>query len=150
MTIHIPPLRERIEDVPVLARYFLQKFSNKYNKTLTDISPQALTILMQQNWSGNVRMLENIMEKTAVFARNSVIGVQEVTLALQNDAPTHVNMNPDLSLKDFLEYQEREYLRRILLLCEGRKQDAAEMMGVDRATLWRKIQKYGLSADMDD
>ncbi len=142
--IHIPPLRERVEDIPLLAQHFLQKFSEKYNKKIVEFSPQAIKILMQQEWPGNVRMLQNIVEKAVIFARESIINAQEVIQALESNIDTGLIIEKDLPLKDFLEHQEKEYLRRILILCEGRKQEAAEMIGVDRATLWRKIQKYGL------
>ncbi|HHJ51903.1 MAG TPA: sigma-54-dependent Fis family transcriptional regulator [Caldithrix abyssi] len=145
MTIYIPPLRERVDDIPLLARHFLKKFSDKYNKTLTDFSSRALTVLMQQEWPGNVRMLENVIEKTAIFARGPIINANEVIQALRSGEHDQDQLADRMPLKEFLEYHEKKYLRRLLLISNGKKQKAAEIARVDRATLWRKMQKYGLS-----
>ena len=144
---NLPPLRDRIEDVPLLAQHFLRKFSEKYNKTLTEFSPQAIRILMQQSWPGNIRMLENVIEKTTIFSENSLIRAEQVLLALSSGDEVEFNLPKDLDLKDYLEYKEREYIERALLLSNGKKLDAAEMVGIDRATLWRKIQKYKIAVN---
>ena len=146
--IHIPPLRKRLQDIPVLAQYFLQKFSEKYNKRLLGFKEQSLKVLMQQKWPGNIRMLENVIEKTVIFARAAHIYPEEIIHALQSDLPADTSISGSLSLKEFLEMQEKNYLIQTLILCEGKKQKVAQTLGLDRATLWRKMQKYGLDRSL--
>ncbi len=146
--INIPPLKERKEDIPLLARHFLQKYSEKYNKSLTDFSPEAINILLKPDWPGNVRMLKNVIEKTVVFAREPLIRAEHISLAIKTNSEIETDLEQDLSLQEFLELKEKEYIERALILSGGRKQAVAEKMGVDRATLWRKMRKYHLDNDV--
>ncbi len=142
--IRIPPLRKRLQDIPILAEHFLQKFSDKYNKPLVGFQEQSLKILMQQRWPGNVRMLENVIEKTAIFAKGPQIQAEEIIRALQSDMQTDTSIPGNFTLKEFLDTQEKNYLMQTLIICKGHKQTAARTLGLDRATLWRKMQKHGL------
>ncbi len=142
--IKLPPVRDRREDIPLLARYFLNLFSEKYNKTLREFSSGALNILLKQDWPGNVRMLKNIIEKTAIFADQPIIRAEQVMLALSSEKESTTNLPHNLSVQEYLDLKEKEFIERALLLSGGKKQNAAEMIGIDRATLWRKMQKYNL------
>ena len=146
--IRIPPLRKRMEDIPVLAEYFLQKFSNKYNKRLSGFQEQCLKLLMQQKWPGNVRMLENVIEKTVIFSKGPQIQTEELILALQSDLQNDKSIPGNFTLKEFIDMQEKNYILQTLILCNGRKQKAAQTLGLDRATLWRKMQKHGLDQSL--
>jgi len=142
--IRIPPLRKRLKDIPVLAGYFLKKFSEKYNKRILDLKDQSLQILMQQDWPGNIRMLENVIEKTVIFAKGPHICPEEIIFALQTDLQSDNPLTGDRTLKEFLDLQEKNYLLQTLVLCGGKRQKAADMLGLDRATLWRKMQRHGI------
>jgi len=139
----IPPLNDRLEDIPLLVQHFLNKFSEQYNKTVNEISHPALNILMQQKWPGNVRMLENVIEKAAIFAKGPTIRSAQIISALKSNYETEIS-DHNIFLKDFLEHQEKEFIARKLLITEGKKQEAANMMGIDRATLWKKIKRYNI------
>lgn len=140
--IELPPLNKRLEDIPLLAQYFLKRYSEKYNKSLTEFTSESLGILMKQDWPGNIRMLKNIIEKTAVFAQTPIIRAEHIMLALNSENSSDINLPKNLPLQDYLELKEKEFIERALLISGGKKQTAADMVGVDRATLWRKIQKH--------
>ncbi len=143
--IHIPPLRERIEDIPVLTRYYIRHFAEKYNKIVLDISPGALNLLMQHPLPGNVRMLSNIIERAVIFSKQKTITPEVLSMIMQS--PGHDVMMTEMSmdLETFLQNQEKQFIQRALILSGGNRQKAAEMIGIDRATLWRKMKKYGIS-----
>ena len=145
--LYIPPLKKRIEDIPILAHYFLSQFSEQYNKSFAGFSPEALNILMRQDWPGNVRMLKNVIEKIAVFSNNPLIRSEQVVLALSSGNSFDVNIPKNMHLQDYLDFKEREFIEHALMLSEGKKQAAADMIGIDRATLWRKMQKYNIFPD---
>jgi len=144
VTIHLPALKERKDDIPLLARYFLSHFADRYNKNLPDFTPQALQLLIQFDWPGNVRMLENVVEKIAIFAPNGLIVPGQVLAALKAGwEQTPIPQN-DGDLKSYLERMEKEHIRNILIVTQGRKQEAAQLLGIDRTSLWKKMQKYGI------
>ncbi len=140
--IHIPPLRERTDDIPLLTDYYLKQFAENYNKSIRGITPAALNVLMQHSWPGNVRMLRNMLEKAVIFSENPVISAEEISFALESFGEERITATEMTRLSEFLEHQEKQFIRRALILCRGNRQKAAEMIGVDRATLWRKIKKY--------
>ncbi len=142
--IHIPPLRDRIEDIPLLVDHYLRVYAEEYNKKVSAISPSAMNILMQHDWPGNVRTLCNVLSRSVMFAQNTVISADEISLALDMDHNQSQKSQNHLTLTEYLEFQERQYLRQTLLMFTGNKQEAARYLGVDRATLWRKLKKYGL------
>lgn len=144
--IELPPLRERIEDIPVLAQYFLKLFAEKYNKRLTSFSNHALEVLKKQEWPGNVRMLSNVIEKIAIVAKGTEVSPKDVFFALkieQNKENEHVL--PLISLEKFLNFQEKEYLKKVLHFTQGNKAKAARILEIDRATLWRKMVRYEIT-----
>ena len=142
--IHLPSLRERPEDIPVLADYYLQMYAQEYNKKVVGISESGVHILLQFNWPGNVRMLRNVINRAVMFARNSVISAEDISMALEVDRAELVSTDKYLTLNEFLNIQERYYLRRMLHLYQGNRQKMTDVLGIDRATLWRKLKKYEL------
>ncbi|GAB4335342.1 MAG: sigma-54 dependent transcriptional regulator [Calditrichia bacterium] len=142
--IHIPPLRERPEDIPPISEFYLKKFADIYNKPLDRFSEEAMWLLVEEQWSGNVRMLKNVIEKVAIFSHNSVISPEEVAAVLEDDWEISTVNKHKVTLSEFLENQERQFLKKTLLACRGNRQAAAEMLGIDRATLWRKLKKHEL------
>ncbi len=142
--IYIPPLRERIEDIPVLVDYFIKIFAQEFDKEILGISPIGLKILMDYHWPGNIRMLRNVINRAVMFATDKFITPEEISLALDMDRAQPLDKPHILPLNDFLQIQERRYLQQIMLISNGDRKEMTRLLGVDRATLWRKIKKYNL------
>ncbi|MFH0788134.1 MAG: sigma-54 dependent transcriptional regulator [Pseudomonadota bacterium] len=136
ITIHIPPLRERPEDIELLAEYFLTKVARETGKEIEGFTPQARQILTSYTWPGNVRELKNVIERAVVINRRSVIGVQELTFlgSAQEVTPGQVT----------LQEMEVNHLRRTLESLDWNITRAAKILGLDRGTLSRKVMRYGL------
>jgi DNA-binding NtrC family response regulator len=133
--ITLPPLRERREDIPLLADHFLRKYAHAMNKRFTQISRAGLDVLMSYGWPGNVRELENAIERAMVIGREPEI--QAGDFPLQVSAPTR----PEGGLA--LEDVERAYILQTLESFEWNQTRAAKVLGIDRVTLYNKIKKYG-------
>lgn len=145
VSFFIPPLSERKEDIPLLSHYFLEKFSAIMNKNVSEISQEAMAILMTYNFPGNVRELENLIERGVALANGNTIDISHLPEDLRG-----------LSIKAFtkkngripsLEEQEISYIQWVLEEMNGNKTLAAQSLGIDRVSLWRKLKKYGLVAD---
>ena len=136
--IHLPPLRERRDDILPLAHHFLKKYQQETGKSVTGISESALSLLTRYSWPGNVRELENVIERAVILGRGSQI--------MPDDLPPTLTGGRDFStLEKALERQltleelEREYTLRILEQTGGNKYRAAQILGIDRKTLYRKL-----------
>jgi len=138
VTIELPPLRERKEDIPLLAQHFLKKFAVENQKEITDFSPEATDFLLKYEWPGNVRELENAVERAVILAQNAYIEVAD--LHQENLLVTH-SAPPERSLKEL----EREYILNVLNETDGNYSKAARILGTSRATLYNKIRAYGLA-----
>ena len=143
--IHLPPLRERKEDIPLLTDFFLKQLSETYNKAIQGIAPAALQLMMQHDWPGNIRMLRHVLEKAVIFSNSPTISAEEIALALEisSDAekPTPLTTN----LATYLENMERQFIYYTMIITGGNKVRAAKLLGIDRATLWRKLKRFGLA-----
>ena len=148
MQIHIPPLRERPEDIPVLCRFYLQHFNRKFNKSLQDIAPEFLTLLQSYYWKGNVRELRNVMERCVLFSRQSVLTGEETgldtLLAVRPRAggsfPMHDLAQQGIDLKREVDAFERTYIDRAMQLSGGNLSQAAQLLGCTRFTLKRRLE----------
>ena len=143
ISLHLPPLRERPEDVPLLAEHFLQRFAHEGEEPLS-LAPDALDRLRHYDWPGNVRELENALERAAVMAAGSTIEVDHL--------PDRVIRPPAESLVDesapanpTLEVIEKAYVLWVLQAEGGNKARAAEVLGIDPSTLYRKLNRYGVT-----
>ncbi|HHS13857.1 MAG TPA: sigma-54-dependent Fis family transcriptional regulator [bacterium] len=140
--IKLPALRQRREDIPLLAAHFIEQFARKEKKEIQSMTPDALRSLMNYHWPGNVRELENIIERAVVVSTSLEIGIQ--------DLPTHLaslkgsTELPEESLPQWIEKMEVEILRKTLLEFEGNITRAARKLGIGRATVYRKAKKYHL------
>ena len=147
--IHLPPLRDRREDIPLLAQAFLREFSGERSKEIEDIDADALEILDHHNWPGNVRELRNVLERAVVFCRGPRITPEHLPPGLRDTpatAPTPPPARQAEPLRRAVERAEIEAIRAALSATEGRRNDAAEILGISRKTLWEKIKVYGLDA----
>src|SRR4030042_4924486 len=136
--IQLPPLRERKEDIPLLIQHFITKFSNEFKKNISGVSKDALKLLLNYSWPGNVRELENVIQRAMTLSQHEVI--------LPEDLPATVIQTPDKKLVEkaleenfTLDQLEKGYIKRVLIEAGGNKSKAAEILGLDRKTLYRKL-----------
>lgn len=132
--IEVPPLRERREDIPMLADHFMRKFALAMNKKITRISPAAMAQLQQQAWPGNVRELENAVERAMVVAHEPELTEQD--FIFKTAAPAEGNGKT-------LEEIERAHILQVLAECGDNQSRAADLLDIDRVTLHNKLKKYG-------
>ena len=141
ITIHIPPLAQRREDIPLLAQRFLARIADDMQKEIHAIDADVMDLLNGYSWPGNVRELENVIERCVTLATTPTIGVDQL--------PDHIR---NLSIETYrstgntiptLEEQEKRYIEWVLRKTDGNKTHAAKIMGIDRVSLWRKLKRYG-------
>jgi DNA-binding NtrC family response regulator len=140
--IVIPPLRERLEDIPLLADFFLKRLSKKFGREVT-ITPGALKILMQLDWQGNVRELENILEREIITSNDSVLKENSFRFYLQLSG-VKTSLNGFSSNSVSLKNMEKEYIKKTLEECQWNKVKASKVLGIDRKTLYNKLAEYKL------
>ncbi len=133
--IRVPPLRERREDIALLANHFVQKFSRAMNKPFTSISRPAVDLLTQYDWPGNVRELENAIERAMVIGHGPEVQ--------STDLPLRLNHTATVSSSQTLEDVEREHILKVLEGSHWNQSLAARVLKIDRVTLYNKIKKYG-------
>jgi DNA-binding NtrC family response regulator len=138
--IHIPPLRERREDILPLADYFLQQHCGRYRRTLQGFTPGANEALLQHSWPGNVRELDHVVERAALMSSGGIVTAFD--LALQPGPEAGVLSRID---EMSLEEVERLLIKKALARFSGNANRAAEALGLSRSALYRRLQKYGLS-----
>jgi transcriptional regulator with PAS, ATPase and Fis domain len=139
--IHLPPLRNRVEDIPPLIEHFLNKFSKKIKRSVPEVSNEAMEVLKEYPWPGNVRELEHTVERILILEDTDVIRVRDLPSFI-SQRQGEIQMLPEepLSLKEL----EKKYIRFILQRTKGKKTQAANILGINRKTLGMKIKKYGL------
>jgi len=137
--ITLPPLRERKEDIPLLANHFLQKFSEENHKNISHISPEALEILIQYAWPGNVRELEHTIERAVILSPHPIILPEDLTRKIFEEAKGAEILFAEESLP--LREVEKRYVLKVLQETKGNKKKAAEILGIDRTTLYRILEK---------
>jgi transcriptional regulator with PAS, ATPase and Fis domain len=145
--IDIPPLRDRKEDIPELAQMFLNRFSAKLSKKISSLSKDALHTLMNYSWPGNVRELEHQIERAVALTSASVLSSDDFDFGSEPVRKhEHTNSGVGASqVSNSLEGMEKEHILRVLKEVDYNKSRASEILGIDRATLYRKAQKYGIA-----
>jgi DNA-binding NtrC family response regulator len=136
-TIALPPLRERPEDVMRLARHFVEKYARAMAKPVREFTPEAEAAMLAHRWPGNVRELENAVERAMVVGRGPTIRREDLPLSLEADP---AGSPSDLTL----DAMEKEHIERVLTQLEGNVTRSAAALGIDRATLYHKIKRYGI------
>ena len=140
--IQMPSLAERREDIVLLANYFIHKHAAQMNKTIVGLAFGAEPVLLQHDWKGNVRELENAIIAAIVFANSDRITREDLLRVLQQPSP--VDFKPEDTLASFLESAQKSFIQRRLIQTKGDSNAAADLLGIHRSTLWRLMKQFGL------
>jgi DNA-binding NtrC family response regulator len=143
VSVHLPPLRERPEDIPLLADHFLRKYAADNEKPVSQVSQEALDLLSCYRWPGNVRELENVIERAVTLSHRSIILPEDLPRRLRVQPPEVIT--PSLPSHIPLSELEKRYIQKVLEETGGNKKRAADILGIDRRTLYRMAARYGLS-----
>jgi len=143
VNIELPPLRERKEDIPLLAEHFLNKFASENRKDVTGFSPDATECLLGYDWPGNVRELENAIERAVILAKDSLITIADLP---QKSASSAYSTAPRKNLKEVEKY----HILNILRETGKNYSEAARILGITRMTLYKKVKEYGLGVKKVD
>jgi len=145
VTVEVPPLRERHEDIPLLADFFLKQYATKNHKLVKGFTPRAMDLLMRHDWPGNVRELENVVERSVIMTRGDMIIPMDFPEALQDldlaAGEKHVDIRPGRSLKEV----EKDMILRTLEETGGNRTHTAKILGISRRTLQLKLKEYGIN-----
>lgn len=150
--IQLPPLKERLEDIPLLVLHFIEKYNKAFKKNIKSISQNALNIMMSYHWPGNVRELENLTERAVIMAKDNIINEVDMPIlhqkqqkeAFVNTPNDHVT---NIDMETFLSECEVLYIMKLLKQCKGRIDSSARISGIDAKTLYRKMKKYNINKD---
>lgn len=141
VTLTIPPLRDRPEDVMLLASHFLERYRS-INPQIRTISTQGRQLLAGYHYPGNVRELENIIERAMILETGSELTPESLLIGCQNE-PAGTDEGESLRIDE----AEQEHILRVLKSCNGRKLEAARLLGINKTTLWRKMKRYGIDEE---
>ncbi len=139
--IRLPPLRDRIEDIPVLAEHFLKLHRERYRRAIMGFTPEAIDALRQHLWPGNVRELDHVIERSVLMSPGNIVTAFDLALEATPDARLSARLE-EMSLED----AERLLIKKALARFEGNANRAAEALGLSRSALYRRLQKYGLGS----
>ena len=143
INIHLPPLRERMDDLPLIVNHFIELFNKKFNKEIRQFSSQAFDILMDYEWPGNIRELENVIEHCFVLCNGKVIQVECLPKRLREQKKTVITSSNVIQKNGFKDV-ERELIISVLDKYDGNRTKAAKELNINPSTLWRKIKKLGI------
>lgn len=135
-SIHVPPLRDRREDILPLAQHFVEKYARAMGKPAKEVSPEARELLLNYRWPGNVRELENAIERAIVIGKGHMIPPQDLPLRVESQGAEPAKMS--------LAAMEKEHIERVLAEMKGNITQSAKILGIDRATLYNKMKRYGI------
>lgn len=140
--IALPPLRARGNDVLLLAQHFVVTFAKRNKRAVVGMTPDAAAQLVRYSWPGNVRELANVMERAVALTNQDHIGVMDLPERVANAEPSRALSGDDPSQFVPLEQMEKDYILRVLDCVGGNRSEAARILGLDRSTLWRKLERY--------
>ncbi len=143
INIHLPPLRDRMDDLPLIVNHFIELFNKKFNKEIRQFSSQAFDILMEYEWPGNIRELENVIEHCFVLCNGKIIQVEFLPKRLREQKKTVIASSNAIQKNGFKDV-ERELIISVLDKYHGNRTKAAKELNINPSTLWRKIKKLGI------
>jgi DNA-binding NtrC family response regulator len=148
--VHLPPLHERVGDIPLLAQRFLEHYAKENNRKIAGVGDDAMRLLQQHAWPGNVRVLENAIERAVLFCRTRYIEPDDLPPTLVQQATT-LPAQPDIyrpmALKRALEDPEKRIIEQALRANDWNRQITAQVLEINRTTLYKKMKRYGLEYD---
>jgi DNA-binding NtrC family response regulator len=145
--IALPSLAQRLEDLPLLTRHFLESFSAQYGKRLTGLTPKAQKALAEHSWPGNIRELENVLGSACIMADGPLVDFDDLPPSLREPGSTCASGPAAAASEEFsgeifpLEVMQRRYARRVLERCRGNKSQAAEVLQISRTTLYKLLDE---------
>ena len=137
--IHLPALRERTDEIMPLAEMFIEKYADKYRRTVTGCTPEAVKKLLSHNWSGNIRELQNCIEKAVILSDNELLGADDIDIQVPKQSGTM-----EMSGNDTLEETEEKAIRAAMAKCGGNLSMVAKSLEISRPTLYAKLKKYNI------
>jgi len=144
INIELPPLRERLSDIPLLAQHFLTRTAEEAGKKSTALGDDALAALQRYNWPGNVRELQNVVERAVLLSRDSQIGLEDLPAHLAAGQPVGLQPTAGKALKDAMEAPERAIILEVLETNNWNRNATADALGINRTTLYKKMKRLGL------
>ncbi|WP_216829824.1 sigma 54-interacting transcriptional regulator [Alkalihalobacterium elongatum] len=157
--LRIPSLRERLDDIPLLCKHFIKKINLKTNKELISVSPEVIQVFQNYQWPGNIRQLENVLERAYHFCQKTQIEVNHLPVELIEESKNESIMRPieatndeeglQINRQHSINQTEKEVIIQALLQCEGNRTKAAKVLGVSRTTLYQKIKKYNIKEELN-
>jgi transcriptional regulator with PAS, ATPase and Fis domain len=143
VTLSLPPLRDRRDDIPLLAYFMLRKFAVAMDRPVQEISPEVMQRLSDYDFPGNIRELSNFIERGVALAQENVLGVEHLPQHL-GKLTVRVFTPAKAATPTTLEAQEKEHILHAVELAKGNRSEAARILGIDRVSLWRKLKKFGM------
>jgi transcriptional regulator with PAS, ATPase and Fis domain len=144
INIELPPLRERISDIPLLARHFLDRMARESGKQVQGFSDEAMQALQAYRWTGNVRELQNVIERAVLLGKGGIIGLQDLPPAMVAAGPMALGPIGGRSLKQALANPERQIILDVLESHQWNRMASADALGINRTTLYKKMKRLGL------
>jgi two-component system response regulator HydG len=143
VTLNLPPLRERRQDIPLLVDHFLRRLTSRHGRGPVAVDPEALRRLLGYDWPGNIRELQNVLERAVLLAEQGVIGPEHLATTVRPSAAALPETGEAPALRS-LEDVEREHVIRVLSATGGNREESSRVLGISRRTLTRMIQRWGL------
>jgi DNA-binding NtrC family response regulator len=144
INIELPPLRDRLSDIPLLAEHFLKRIARESSKQIAGFSEHAMSALQAYRWPGNVRELQNVIERAVLLGKTSVIGLEDLPASLTAGGPVVLDPVGNRTLKQALEMPERQIILEVLATHQWNRFASAEALGINRTTLYKKMKRLGL------
>ncbi|MEJ5351351.1 MAG: sigma 54-interacting transcriptional regulator [Melioribacteraceae bacterium] len=144
VNIHLPPLRERTDDIPLLINHFIEKFNKKFNKNIKQFSASAFDKIMEYQWPGNIRELENVIEHCFVLCNSEIIDVNCLPKRIRNLDESKIDFSKNFSITKSIKDVEKELILNTLEKNKWNKTRTARELNINPSTLWRKMKKYGI------
>ena len=149
VTIELPPLCERVGDVRLLAEHFLRMYCGQHNRDKLGITNEAMEYLERYSWPGNIRELENVIERAALLSKNKFIGPEDLPDSTKQEQSQQAKRHKPMSLKEALAEPEKNIIRRALEANHWNRQATAKALAINRTTLFKKMKQYGLYAEAE-
>jgi len=149
ITIELPPLHQRVGDIPLLAKHFLWLYCAQHNKQKLGITDEAMEYLERYLWPGNVRELENVMERAVLLSKDNFIGTEDLPESVKQDQSQQQKIYKPMSLKQARAEPEKKLIHQALEANSWNRQETAKALQINRTTLYKKMKRYGLDVEAE-